>query len=132
MGQGYKITEPIPVQDWNIVTDSTRQILGYHCCMATTTFRGRKWTVYFTDEIPLPLGPWKLGGLPGLILSAEVNEFITIEAVGIKTKSLSPVTFYNFLNKKYEDIQREAYLKARSNPKAYPKKTIVIPQMELE
>ena len=31
MGQGYKITEPIPVQDWNIVIDSTRQILGYPC-----------------------------------------------------------------------------------------------------
>ena len=45
MGQGYKITEPIPVQDWNIVIDSTRQILGYPCCMATTTFRGRQFRV---------------------------------------------------------------------------------------
>ena len=132
MGQGYKITEPIPVQGWSIVTDSTRQILGYSCCMATTTFCGRQWTVYFTEDIPLPLGPWKLGGLPGLILFAEVKGFITIEASCIKTKSISPVTFYNFLNKKYEVIQRDAYLKERSNPKAYPKNTIVIPQMELQ
>ena len=86
MGQGYKITEPIPVQNWNIVTDSTRQILGYNCYMATTTFRGRQWTVYYTEDIPMPLGPWKLGGLPGLILFAEVKGFITIEASGIKTK----------------------------------------------
>lgn len=132
MGQGYKITEPIPVQDWNIVTDSTRQILGYNCYMATTTFRGRQWTVYYTEDIPMPLGPWKLGGLPGLILFAEVKGFITIEASGIKTKSTSPVTFYNFLNKKYEAIQRDVYIKERSNPKAYPKNTIVIPQMELQ
>lgn len=100
--------------------------------MATTIFRGRKWTVYFTEDIPLPLGPWKLGALPGLILSAEVKGFITIEAIGIKTKDLSSVTFHNFWNKKYEDIQQETYLKEVSNPKAYPEKTIVIPQMESE
>ena len=132
MGQGYKVSEPIPVQDWSINVDSTRQILGYKCYMATTDFRGRRWTVYYTEDIPVSLGPWKLGGLPGLILSAEVKGFITIEASSIKIKGLSPVTFYNFYNKKYEDIQRDAYLKEISNPKSYPKNTTVIPQMELE
>lgn len=132
MGQGYKVTETIHVQNWSINMDSTKQILGYKCYMATTKFRGREWTVYYTEDIPVSLGPWKLGGLPGLILAAEAKGFITIEASSIKTKSISPVSFYNFLNKKYEDIQRDTYLKERNNLKSYPKKTIVIPQMELE
>lgn len=132
MGQGYKVTEPIPVQNWSINMDSTKQILGYKCYMATTNFRGREWTVYYTEDIPVSLGPWKLGGLPGLIMAAEVNGFITIEASSIKTKSISPISFYNFLNKKYEDIQRDTYFKEINNLKSYPKNTIVIPQMELE
>lgn len=74
--------------------------------MATTIFRGRKWTVYFTEDIPLPLGPWKLGALPGLILSAEVKGLITIEAIGIKTKDLSSVTFHNFWNKNMKTFSR--------------------------
>lgn len=106
MEQGYKVTGSIPVQDWSIIPDSTRQILGYHCCMTTTIFRGRKWTVYFTEDIPLPLGPWKLGALPGLILSAEVKGLITIEAIGIKTKDLSSVTFHNFWNKNMKTFSR--------------------------
>lgn len=132
MGQGYKVIEPIPVLNWSIDMDSTRQILGYKCYMATTKFRGREWAVYYTEDIPLSLGPWKLGGLPGLILSAEVKGFITIEASSIKIKDLRPVTFYNFYNNKYEDIQRDAFVKERSNPASYPKKTTIIPQMELE
>lgn len=121
MGQGYKITEPITVQDWNIVTDSTRQILGYNCCMATTTFRGRQWTVYYTEDIPVPLGPWKLGGLPGLILFAEVKGFITIEASGIKTKSTSPVTFYNFLNKNTKPFSETFTSKKEAIPRHTPR-----------
>lgn len=132
MGQGYRITEPIPVQDWSISVDSTRQILGYHCHMATATFRGRRWVAYYTEDIPVSLGPWKLGGLPGLILSAKVDGYISIEATSIRTKDLSPVTFYNFFDKKFDDIERTKYLKAKNDPKAYPPKTIITPQMELE
>ncbi|HIR32843.1 MAG TPA: GLPGLI family protein, partial [Candidatus Coprenecus merdigallinarum] len=44
---------------------------GYNCQRATGTFRGREWQVWFTYDIPYNYGPWKLGGLPGLILKAE-------------------------------------------------------------
>lgn len=55
---------------WNITTE-TKKIAGYTCTKATTDFRGRLWEAWFTVEIPLPFGPWKLHGLPGLILDAK-------------------------------------------------------------
>lgn len=56
-------------QEWAL-TDSTRTILGYRCQQATTTFRGREWVVWFTYDVPVSSGPWKLHGLPGLICEA--------------------------------------------------------------
>lgn len=55
------------VIEWNI-GDETKEILGYKCFIATAHFRGNDWIAWFTPDIPLSLGPWKFGGLPGLIL----------------------------------------------------------------
>ena len=62
----YHYTEPIPQQQWTMAEgDST--ILGYTCHKATTRFRGRDYVAWYTEEIPYPYGPYKFGGLPGLI-----------------------------------------------------------------
>lgn len=61
--------EPFSELAWEIC-DSTKNVLGYECIMAATCYHGRKWTVWFAPEIPVPDGPWKLRGLPGLILEA--------------------------------------------------------------
>lgn len=66
----YVIEESYPEPDWKIV-DEEKQIGGYLAQKATTHFGGRDYTVWFTPEIPLPFGPWKLHGLPGLILEAR-------------------------------------------------------------
>lgn len=55
---------------WNITTEA-KKIAGYNCIKATATYRGRIWVAWFSPEIPLPFGPWKLHGLPGLILEAS-------------------------------------------------------------
>ncbi|MDE6669898.1 MAG: GLPGLI family protein [Muribaculaceae bacterium] len=68
-GTRFKWDEPLIEINWE-VTDSIKNILGYECFMAHTDFHGRKWTVWFTPEIPVNDGPWKLHGLPGLILEA--------------------------------------------------------------
>jgi GLPGLI family protein len=62
--------EDIPEIDWKISEESDK-ISGYNCFKAIAQFRGRRWTVWFTPDIPLPYGPWKLQGLPGLIIKAE-------------------------------------------------------------
>lgn len=131
MGELFRIKDT-PKMDWNVIADSVKTILGYECQMAETTFRGRHWKVWFTLDIPLSIGPWKFGGLPGLVLQAESSGFLKIEGYKILTKGLTPIKFYNYYNKKATDIDRKKFLKETSAPSRYPKGTFIIPKMELE
>ena len=54
--------------------DGDSIVCSYPCHKATATFRGRTWTVWYTLDLPYSDGPWKLSGLPGLILHARDNE----------------------------------------------------------
>lgn len=65
----YLIEETAPQIDWKILKD-TMSFSGIACQKATATFKGRKWIVWFATEIPFQSGPWKLNGLPGLIVEA--------------------------------------------------------------
>jgi GLPGLI family protein len=66
----YVYEDSLDLFDWKI-SDSTKKVCGYTCTKAETEFRGRKWTAYFTTEIPISDGPWKFSGLPGLILRVQ-------------------------------------------------------------
>lgn len=66
----YYVKDPIHKPSWEILPD-TKNISGYACQKATGHFRGRDYDVWFTNEIPIQAGPWKLNGLPGLIIYAE-------------------------------------------------------------
>lgn len=57
---------------WELKNE-TKTIGKYTCYKATTNFRGRNYTAWYAPDIPLPYGPWKLQGLPGLILEAYDN-----------------------------------------------------------
>lgn len=55
---------------WTICTN-TKKIGNIECTKATAAFRGRNYTAaWFAPSIALPFGPWKLQGLPGIILEA--------------------------------------------------------------
>ncbi|MFD2786785.1 GLPGLI family protein [Hymenobacter rubripertinctus] len=54
--------------NWKLSTDTAR-INGYTCQKAFTKLGGRKYTAWFTRQIPISNGPYKFGGLPGLIVS---------------------------------------------------------------
>lgn len=66
----YTVWEPLPVIDWKI-TEEQKKIGNFDCQKATANFRGRKYDAWFTTSIPINFGPWKLNGLPGLILYAK-------------------------------------------------------------
>ncbi len=90
-------------QDWQ-VTDSLKTILDYNCQQAVCDFRGRHWTVWLTTDIPVSNGPWKLGGLPGLIMEAYDNNYhYHFYIVGIEKKNNIPITWEEPF---YEDRKR--------------------------
>lgn len=65
----YKYEQKLPLMTWE-ETDETADICGYRCKKATGEYGGRKWQAWFAEEIAVPFGPWKMFGLPGLVLKA--------------------------------------------------------------
>ncbi|MCL1668406.1 GLPGLI family protein [Elizabethkingia ursingii] len=57
--------------NWKIIKE-VKDKNGYKLQKATTNFGGREWIAWFTQDIPIPEGPYKFGGLPGLII--EIND----------------------------------------------------------
>lgn len=62
----YKLTEE-PKQQW-IITDSIKNSNNLQVQKAITEFGGRSWIAWFSKDIPIPYGPYKFNGLPGLIM----------------------------------------------------------------
>ena len=106
--------DTLNAQQWTIV-DSTREVLGYTCQQATAEFRGRRWTAWFATDIPVSDGPWKLGGLPGLILEAyDKGHQYTFIAVGLERVAEEPIVFTRRGGKHgYRTVDRRAFLKAK-------------------
>jgi GLPGLI family protein len=65
----YLIEEIAPKINWKLTKDTT-SFSGVKCQMATAYFKGRNWIAWYAPELPFQSGPWKLNGLPGLIIEA--------------------------------------------------------------
>ena len=77
-------TENLPLFNWQIGTE-TATVCGYECFKATCHWRGRDFTAWFTPDIPVEYGPWKFGGLPGLIMKVSDDDGIYVfEAVAVE------------------------------------------------
>jgi len=97
---------------WRISTE-TQTIIGYRSQKATTRFGGRDWTVWFTPDIPISEGPWKLRGLPGLILKAYTadGEF-SLMATSVSRGTNRPIVMDE--NNVYIDMPKRDFFRLKT------------------
>lgn len=118
----YEANEDLERPTWTVWEQDTLTINGYRCKTARCEYLGQGWTVRYTEEIPVVAGPWKLSGLPGLILEAEsrddIHHFIMEGLENVKT----PVFYeHNAITKK---VSEKTLIKNRNKifgNKLYPK-----------
>jgi GLPGLI family protein len=89
----YLVAESLPVISWQI--SNVTAVYGHlHCQKATAHFKGRNYVAWFCPDIPSYGGPWKLSGLPGLILEAyDTKKQVVFKFDGIEdiSKIAGPV-----------------------------------------
>lgn len=105
----YVYEEELPKQSW-MLTSESKSIYGYKCQKATTRYLGRDYEAWYTLEIPISNGPWKLGGLPGMILEAyDTQRHYVFSCAGIrKLKEKEEIVKYDW---HYVDKSRQDLLK---------------------
>ncbi|GAB4132330.1 MAG: hypothetical protein OHK0045_15720 [Raineya sp.] len=106
----YMVADSLHPMKWERLKE-TKVILNYKCGAAQTTFRGRTYKAYFTEKIPVSTGPWKFGGLPGLILEVvskddDAELVWTVEKIIKNPKGLKD---YRVEYKQYEFISWQEY-----------------------
>jgi GLPGLI family protein len=70
--------------EWTLL-DEGKRIDQLDCYKAKARFRGRDYIAWYAPAIPVPNGPWKLGGLPGMIIEAyDVQEDLYFLARSIR------------------------------------------------
>lgn len=103
--------EPIDRIEWEI-GDSVKMLLGYECVIAEADYHGRHWTAWFAPDVPIQEGPWKLIGLPGLILEArESSGQHWFVATGIERSNQEIYSIYPYRN--YDKMNRIEMLRTK-------------------
>jgi GLPGLI family protein len=93
------IVDTLPEIEWQL-TAETKMVDTLSCQKAIGKFRGRTYTAWYAKQIPIAAGPWKLHGLPGLIVEAEDSlgevKFI-FESLQIPVKTQPAIIDYSTL-----------------------------------
>lgn len=111
----YHAETGLPAINWSVLPD-TKKIDNYNCQKAIGSFGGRIYEAWFATEIPYSDGPWKLCGLPGLILEARdtANE-ITFALKQISKNTEAEENIQSFL---YSDFSIKTNIKDLEKAKA--------------
>ena len=96
---------------WSYIYKNIPERKVTECVEATANYRGRTWTAWFAPEIPVQDGPWKLCGLPGLILEAhDANSDYIFEATGLLQNPNSEVGIFTYDDRSgYSTVSRDKF-----------------------
>lgn len=100
--------------NWDISNDKFNY-LGYSVQSAYTEYGGRKYTAWFTTDIPISSGPYVFNNLPGLILKIEdENKQHSFELVALHqgNKKMNLDIYQNVSKKEFIDTED----KVKNNP----------------
>ena len=107
----YKVWDKRKIQ-WKILPEK-QKIGEFEAQKAVTEFAGRKWTAWFTEELPFQDGPYKFRGLPGLIVKLEdatQSHVFELKAVGKYKEEIQKVSEF-VGNDKYIEVNQEQFKK---------------------
>lgn len=111
-------TAQLPKLNWTFVSDSTNVVLDYTCNLARTHFAGRDYNVWYAVDVPLPYGPYKFYGLPGLIMKVEESTGLYIWEITSMQNVVQPIYEYTYeAEQKSSEIEAiKAITRLRKNP----------------
>lgn len=115
------ISDSLGAIRWHII-DGDSSIAGYYCKKAKADFRGRSYHAWFSPDIPVTSGPWKFGGLPGLILKVgDIAGEICWEIKDLKASNISfpeqPQVYMDYVPYKQKvDAKLQRIKKAMQSP----------------
>jgi GLPGLI family protein len=75
LGKTYIVQDTMRPQNWKIHND-LKEVAGHICMKAfwEDTLKKQKIVAWFAQDIPMPAGPDRFFGLPGLILEIDMND----------------------------------------------------------
>ncbi len=106
---------------WDI-GDKQDTIAGLSCYNAHVTYGGRKYTAWFSPDIPISDGPYVFGGLPGLIVQiSDEKGWFTFRLKGLSVSPHQRFWQGNYINPQSRAISRKSYvdqsIKQKNNPR---------------
>ncbi len=107
----YVYEEEVGIK-WNILED-TLTINGFRCNKAQTSYGGRQWTAWFTEEVASTAGPWKFHGLPGLIVKCTDDDGIFCFELFELVNKVFPITEEEAKRPNVK-IKREKFIERRN------------------
>lgn len=108
-GDDYKISDDRKM-NWKILP-ATETVGTFKTQKAETEMYGRKWTAWFTTDVPVQDGPYKFHGLPGLIVKIQdKTESHVFELKGVR-KDVAPTDTTHKRTEKPVEITQAQYKK---------------------
>ncbi len=112
-GKLYYLKESKTNINWKIL-DETKKISEFNCQKAIAEFRGRIYSAWFTNELPFNASPWKLQGLPGVVLKVSDED----NKIHFEFKSISIIEnsdIFIFQDENAETLTIEQYSKLQNS-----------------